>query len=175
MALVFQIFLSIWPSLLTAQFRIVYVPLGESVKLQVPKTNPQENEIQKYNFCCFCCNFIRNCRRLCSLICREQYKRHVFEKMSLLQATTRNCTFFRMNKMLLWQFLLINPKVETGLTWKYFGNFLWTLFEKNKHLSVNDRLCRKSVRPPQKQADFAKSNFKQAICPFQQFDKAATV
>lgn len=33
-----------WPSLLTAQFRIVYVPLGESVKLQVPKTNPQENE-----------------------------------------------------------------------------------------------------------------------------------
>ena len=100
----------------SSRFRIVYVPLGESVKLQVPKTNPQENEIQKYNFCCFCCNFIRNCRRLCSLICREQYKRHVFEKMSLLQATARNCTFFRMNKMLLWQFLLINQKVETGLT-----------------------------------------------------------
>lgn len=28
----------------SSRFRIVYVPLGESVKLQVPKTNPQENE-----------------------------------------------------------------------------------------------------------------------------------
>lgn len=28
----------------SSRFRIVYVPLGERVKLQVPKTNPQENE-----------------------------------------------------------------------------------------------------------------------------------
>ncbi|MDE7455002.1 MAG: hypothetical protein K2M64_04155 [Clostridia bacterium] len=32
------------PSLMSAQFRIYYTPLGESVKLNVPKTNPQENQ-----------------------------------------------------------------------------------------------------------------------------------
>lgn len=31
-------------NLLSAQFRIYYTPLGESVKLQVPKTNPQANQ-----------------------------------------------------------------------------------------------------------------------------------
>lgn len=35
---------SSWPDIRLVQFRIYYTPLGESVKLQVPKTNPQVNE-----------------------------------------------------------------------------------------------------------------------------------